>query len=87
MAEDGSSSWDVVNEDDLIISGMEDDDYVVVREEDITDAIACFMVTYLSSLEQTKVPTYLHLLLFYFLCLSSTYPICEGNLSERYLSL
>ncbi|XP_056853263.1 uncharacterized protein LOC130502485 isoform X2 [Raphanus sativus] len=51
---DGGSSWDVVSDDDLISVGMEDDDYVVVREEDITDAIACFMVTYLSSLEQTK---------------------------------
>ncbi|KAH0863321.1 hypothetical protein HID58_080532, partial [Brassica napus] len=30
------------------------DDYVVVREEDVADGIACFMVTYLSSLEQTK---------------------------------
>ncbi|KAF8048854.1 hypothetical protein N665_2372s0008 [Sinapis alba] len=51
-AEDGSS-WDVVSDDDLNIWGMEDD-YVVVREEDIADAIASFMVTYLSSLEQTK---------------------------------
>ena len=40
-----------------------EDDYVVVREEDVADGIACFMVTYLSSLEQTKVPTY-YLLLF-----------------------
>uniref|UniRef100_A0A0D3DMR1 Uncharacterized protein n=2 Tax=Brassica oleracea var. oleracea TaxID=109376 RepID=A0A0D3DMR1_BRAOL len=31
-----------------------EDDYVVVREEDVADGIACFMVTYLSSLEQTK---------------------------------
>ncbi|KAJ0251035.1 RING finger protein [Hirschfeldia incana] len=54
-AEDGSSSWDVVSDDDLNIWGLEDDDdYVVVREEDIADAIASFMVTYLSSLEQTK---------------------------------
>ncbi|KAG2319223.1 hypothetical protein Bca4012_054501 [Brassica carinata] len=53
-AEDGSS-WDVVSDDDFNICGtMEDDDYVVVREEDIADAFACFMVTYLSSLEQTK---------------------------------
>ncbi|KAF8115464.1 hypothetical protein N665_0026s0009 [Sinapis alba] len=51
-AEDGSS-WDVVSDDDLNIWGMEDD-YVLVREEDIADAIASFMVTYLSSLEQTK---------------------------------
>ncbi|CAH8391761.1 unnamed protein product [Eruca vesicaria subsp. sativa] len=50
-AEDGSS-WDVVSDDDLIL-GTEDD-YVLVKEEDVADAIACFMVTYLSSLEQTK---------------------------------
>ncbi|KAJ4873267.1 Uncharacterized protein Rs2_45061 [Raphanus sativus] len=53
-AEEDGSSWDVVSEDDLISGGMEDDDYVVLREEDITDAIASFMVTYLSSLDQTK---------------------------------
>lgn len=82
MAEDGGSSWDVVSDDDLISVGMEDDDYVVVREEDITDAIACFMVTYLSSLEQTKVRTYLvHLLLFYVSRQLISYIGCEDNLS------
>lgn len=35
--------------------GETEDDYVVVREEDIADGIACFMATYLSSLKQTKV--------------------------------
>lgn len=35
--------------------GQTEDDYVVVREEDIADGIACFMATYLSSLKQTKV--------------------------------
>lgn len=35
--------------------GQMEDDYVVVREEDIADGIACFMATYLSSLKQTKV--------------------------------
>ncbi|XP_009109243.1 uncharacterized protein LOC103834901 isoform X1 [Brassica rapa] len=53
-AEDGSS-WDVVSEDDILWGDKSmEDDYVVVREEDVADGIACFMVTYLSSLEQTK---------------------------------
>ncbi|CAN7033303.1 hypothetical protein IGI04_031626 [Brassica rapa subsp. trilocularis] len=53
-AEDGSS-WDVVSEDDILWGDKSMEyDYVVVREEDVADGIACFMVTYLSSLEQTK---------------------------------
>ncbi|KAH0915659.1 hypothetical protein HID58_030105 [Brassica napus] len=49
------SSWDVVSEDDILWGDKSmEDDYVVVREEDVADGIACFMVTYLSSLEQTK---------------------------------
>ncbi|XP_013602113.1 PREDICTED: uncharacterized protein LOC106309600 isoform X2 [Brassica oleracea var. oleracea] len=48
-------SWDVVSEDDILWGDKSmEDDYVVVREEDVADGIACFMVTYLSSLEQTK---------------------------------
>ena len=54
MAEDGSS-WDVVSEDDILGVVQTEDDYVVVREEDIADGIACFMATYLSSLKETKV--------------------------------
>ncbi|KAF8086210.1 hypothetical protein N665_0632s0030 [Sinapis alba] len=53
LPEDGSS-WDVVSEDDLWGEGQTEDDYVLVREEDIADGIACFMATYLSSLKQTK---------------------------------
>ncbi|KAG2263263.1 hypothetical protein Bca52824_070342 [Brassica carinata] len=53
LPEDGSS-WDVVSEDDVWGEGQTEDDYVVVREEDIADGIACFMATYLSSLKQTK---------------------------------
>jgi hypothetical protein len=52
-----SSTWDVVSEDDIWDEGSmgeTEDDYVVVREEDIADGIACFMATYLSSLKQTK---------------------------------
>ncbi|KAJ0239706.1 RING finger protein [Hirschfeldia incana] len=55
LAEGGS--WDVVSKDDLWGEGslgQTEDDYVVVREEDIADGIACFMATYLSSLKQTK---------------------------------
>ncbi|CAN8230652.1 unnamed protein product [Cochlearia groenlandica] len=59
-AEDGST-WDVISEDDIwgeesssIGCRQTDEDYVVVREEDIADGIACFMATYLTSLKQTK---------------------------------
>ncbi|XP_030542723.1 uncharacterized protein LOC115749861 isoform X2 [Rhodamnia argentea] len=51
------SSWDMVNENDLWDSENEDldeEDYVLVREEDIVEGIACFMAAYLSSLKQTK---------------------------------
>ncbi|XP_013595594.1 PREDICTED: uncharacterized protein LOC106303815 isoform X1 [Brassica oleracea var. oleracea] len=53
LPEDGST-WDVVSEDDVWGEGETEDDYVLVREEDIADGIACFMATYLSSLKQTK---------------------------------
>ncbi|KAF2590821.1 hypothetical protein F2Q70_00039641, partial [Brassica cretica] len=45
-----------VSEDDILWGDKSmEDDYVVVREEeDVADGIACFMVTYLSFLEQTK---------------------------------
>ncbi|KAF2540041.1 hypothetical protein F2Q68_00030093 [Brassica cretica] len=54
LAEEEGSSWDVVSEDDILGLVQTEDDYVVVREEDIADGIACFMATYLSSLKQTK---------------------------------
>ncbi|CAN7081637.1 unnamed protein product [Brassica oleracea var. botrytis] len=53
LPEDGST-WDVVSEDDVWGEGETEDDYVLVREEDIADGLACFMATYLSSLKQTK---------------------------------
>ncbi|XP_010442440.1 PREDICTED: uncharacterized protein LOC104725471 isoform X1 [Camelina sativa] len=57
VAEDCSSSWDVVSEDDLWDDesmAQSEEDYVLVREEDIAEGIACFMATYLSSLKQKK---------------------------------
>ncbi|KAL1225216.1 hypothetical protein V5N11_002415 [Cardamine amara subsp. amara] len=51
------SSWDVVSEDDLWDDEsmvQSEEDYVLVKEEDIAEGIACFMATYLSSLKQTK---------------------------------
>ncbi|KNA20914.1 hypothetical protein SOVF_047790 [Spinacia oleracea] len=51
------NSWDMVSDNDLWEGGdVEDDqeDYVVVRQEDIVDGIACFMAAYLLSLKQTK---------------------------------
>lgn len=56
-AEEGSS-WDMVNENDLWEYGnidLEEEDYVLVRQEDIVEGIACFMAAYLLSLKQTKV--------------------------------
>ncbi|CAL0317841.1 unnamed protein product [Lupinus luteus] len=51
------NSWDLVSENDLWESGNVDsdqEDYVLVRQEDIVEGIACFMAAYLLSLKQTK---------------------------------
>ncbi|KAK3423484.1 uncharacterized protein LOC104448018 [Eucalyptus grandis] len=51
------SSWDMVNKNDLWDienADLDEDDYVLVRQEDIVEGIACFMAAYLSSLKQTK---------------------------------
>ncbi|KAL3514255.1 hypothetical protein ACH5RR_026972 [Cinchona calisaya] len=56
ISEEGTS-WDMVNENDLWEDGnseLDQEDYVLVRQEDIVDGIACFMAAYLVSLEQTK---------------------------------
>ncbi|ERN02895.1 hypothetical protein AMTR_s00135p00048880 [Amborella trichopoda] len=56
------STWDVISKTDLWEgeningeNGPDQEDYVVVRQEDIVDGIACFMAAYLLSLKQTKV--------------------------------
>lgn len=57
VAEEGNS-WDLVSENDLWESediDLNEDDYVLVRQEDIVDGIACFMAAYLLSIKQTKV--------------------------------
>ncbi|XP_030454449.2 uncharacterized protein LOC115675808 isoform X2 [Syzygium oleosum] len=51
------SSWDMVDENDLWETenaDLDKEDYVLVRQEDIVEGIACFMAAYLSSLKQTK---------------------------------
>ncbi|KAI3895871.1 hypothetical protein MKW98_025662 [Papaver atlanticum] len=55
------NSWDVINDNDLWEDGNIDGDvesdqnsYVFVRQEDIMEGIACFMATYLLSLQQTR---------------------------------
>ncbi|CAK7347234.1 unnamed protein product [Dovyalis caffra] len=56
MAEEGSS-WDMIDENDLWEGendGSDEEDYVLVRQEDIVEGIACFMAAYLLSLKQTK---------------------------------
>ncbi|XP_022768428.1 uncharacterized protein LOC111312442 isoform X1 [Durio zibethinus] len=56
IAEEGSS-WDMVNENDLWKDedvNLDCEDYVLVRQEDIVESIACFMAAYLLSLKQTK---------------------------------
>lgn len=48
----------MVSENDLWESENVDsdrEDYVLIREEDIVDGIACFMAAYLLSLKETKV--------------------------------
>lgn len=56
MAEE-CSSWDLVSDVDLWESGdaLDQEGYVVVKQEDIVDGIACFMAAYLLSLKETKV--------------------------------
>lgn len=51
-----NSSWDMVSENDLWEGGniVSDEDYVLVRQDDIVDGIACFMAAYLISLKETK---------------------------------
>ncbi|XP_009409441.2 uncharacterized protein LOC103991650 isoform X1 [Musa acuminata AAA Group] len=58
---DDDSSWDVITAADLRedrpVDGGNDsdqDDYVLVRQEDIVDGIASFMAAYLLALKQTK---------------------------------
>ncbi|KAL1171505.1 hypothetical protein V6Z11_A05G286300 [Gossypium hirsutum] len=56
IAEDGSS-WDMVNPNDLWgdeNGDLDQEDYVLVRQDDIVEGIACFMAAYLLSLKQTK---------------------------------
>ncbi|XVE95205.1 hypothetical protein REPUB_Repub02eG0076200 [Reevesia pubescens] len=56
IAEEGSS-WDMVNANDLWEDedvDLDQEDYVLVRQEDIVEGIACFMAAYLLSLKQTK---------------------------------
>ncbi|TYI82675.1 hypothetical protein E1A91_D05G236700v1 [Gossypium mustelinum] len=51
------SSWDMVNDNDLWEDkdlDLDQEDYVLVRQEDIVEGIACFMAAYLLSLKQTK---------------------------------
>lgn len=54
LAED--NNWDVVSEKDLWEGGniTSEEDYVLVRQDDIVDGIACFMAAYLISLKETK---------------------------------
>lgn len=57
VAEEGNS-WDVVSENDLWEGediDPNEDDYVLVRQDDIVEGIACFMAAYLLSIKQTKV--------------------------------
>ncbi|CAK8537624.1 unnamed protein product [Lathyrus sativus] len=49
------SSWDLVSENDLWEGvDSEEEDYVLVRQDDIVEGIACFMAAYLLSLKKTK---------------------------------
>ncbi|XP_058088172.1 uncharacterized protein LOC131235072 isoform X2 [Magnolia sinica] len=60
MAAEEGSSWDVISETDLWEGHFDgenesdQDSYVLVRQEDIVEGIACFMAAYLLSLNQTK---------------------------------
>ncbi|KAG0501976.1 hypothetical protein HPP92_002048 [Vanilla planifolia] len=58
---DDSTSWDMItikdswNDNQITVDDESDEDsYVLVRQEDIVDGIACFMATYLLSLKNSK---------------------------------
>ncbi|XWS23967.1 hypothetical protein CRYUN_Cryun28dG0061000 [Craigia yunnanensis] len=56
ITEEGSS-WDMVNANDIWPDedvDLDQEDFVLVRQEDIVEGIACFMAAYLLSLKQTK---------------------------------
>ncbi|KAL6179364.1 hypothetical protein ACLB2K_050879 [Fragaria x ananassa] len=56
IAEEGNS-WDLVSEKDLWEyedDNLGEDEYVLVKQEDIVEGIACFMAAYLLSLKETK---------------------------------
>ena len=61
MTADESASWDMVSSRDLwedkhtSLDESDQDGYVLVKQEDIVEGIACFMAAYLLSLEQAKV--------------------------------
>ncbi|KAL0908625.1 hypothetical protein M5K25_023129 [Dendrobium thyrsiflorum] len=58
---DDNASWDVVSPKDLwddkqivVDNESDEDSYVLVRQEEIVDGIACFMAAYLLSLKDSK---------------------------------
>ncbi|CAM0943682.1 unnamed protein product [Alopecurus aequalis] len=59
-AVDETVSWDIVSAADIWddksinVSDDSEDGYVLVKQEDIVDGIACFMAAYLLSLKETK---------------------------------
>ncbi|PWZ24579.1 hypothetical protein Zm00014a_014775 [Zea mays] len=59
-AVDETVSWDIISAADIWddksmnVSDDSEDGYVLVKQEDIVDGIACFMAAYLLSLKQTK---------------------------------
>ncbi|XP_066319710.1 uncharacterized protein [Miscanthus floridulus] len=59
-AVDEMVSWDIISAADIWddksmnVSDDSEDGYVLVKQEDIVDGIACFMAAYLLSLKQTK---------------------------------
>ncbi|XP_059631274.1 uncharacterized protein LOC132274121 [Cornus florida] len=56
MTEEGNS-WDMVNENDIWEVGnieLDHEEYVLIKQEDIVEGVACFMAAYLLSLKETK---------------------------------
>ncbi|XP_020585139.1 uncharacterized protein LOC110027865 isoform X2 [Phalaenopsis equestris] len=58
---DDSASWDMVTSNDLwddkqilVDNESDEDSYVLIRQEEIVDGIACFMAAYLLSLKDSK---------------------------------
>lgn len=92
LATEEGNSWDLVSEKDLWEyedDNLGEDEYVLVKQEDIVEGIACFMAAYLLSLKETKVfnnsdyhqLSYRCFMVCYYYTHQPVFPMCEHQVS------